>query len=84
MLSTKGMTFLFSTPQLVHSEFLRLKGILKKNGYPLSIIDSCISRFLNNIFRIKPDGPPTVRGKPLFLILPFCGANVSTMVRNRV
>ena len=56
-----------------------LKGILRKNGYPLKLIDTCVKLFINKIRTVKPV-VHTVPKKEVTLILPFLGS-VSLNIR---
>ncbi len=66
-----------------HDEVLKLKSILRKNGYPLSLIDSVVSKFLNKLYRPPTDSITTVPCKPVLIVIPFLGAS-SIHVRNRI
>ena len=65
-------TLLFQTLSIVsdfsgfHSEICHLKEILKKNAFPIKLIDSCIKNFLNKRFTEKP-----ATLKDLVIVLPF-------------
>ena len=65
-----------------HLEVETLKQILLKNGYSERLIDTCVSKFLNNLFVEKPI-VLTVPKKELNIILPFLGSN-SYLVKNRL
>ncbi len=66
-----------------HNEIVMLKSILRKNGYPLAMIDTVISKFLNKL-HCDPCLPiSTVPCKPVLIVLPFIG-QLSTNVRNRI
>ena len=56
-----------------HMEVETLKKLFLKNGYSKRFIDTCISKFLNKMFTIKPVNV-TVPKKELFIILPFLGS----------
>ena len=62
-----------------HLEIAKLKEILLKNGYSSKFIDSCIFKFMNNLFVIKPT-IITVPKKQLFIVLPFMG-NTSAIIK---
>ena len=64
----------------LHDEITRLKGILKKNGYPENFLDRCILRFFNKMYEIKPT-VTTVPKKEVRIILPFLGSS-SLSVKN--
>ncbi len=53
-----------------------------RNGYPMSLLNSCIERFLNNVFRPKI---PTLGCAPktVTIVLPFVG-KLSLDVRSRI
>ena len=65
-----------------HLEVETLKQIFLKNGYSERLIDTCVSKFLNNLFVEKPI-VLNVPKKELNTILPFLGSN-SDLVRNRL
>ena len=66
----------------LHEELTKLKKILKKNGYPESFVDKCISRFFDKIH--QPKTPiHTVPKKEVQLILPFLGSS-SWSVKNNL
>ena len=53
-----------------HMEVETLKKLFLKNGYSKRFFDTCISKFLNKMFTIKPVSV-TVPKKELYIILPF-------------
>ena len=65
------LTLLFQTLSIVsdfsgfHSEICHLKEILKKNAFPIKLIDSCIKNFLNKRLTEKPAAL-----KDLVIVLP--------------
>ena len=63
---------LCSSFELLHQEILKLKDILKRNGYPISFIDKCVKRFLDKVF-IEKKTFLTASKKQLFCVLPFIG-----------
>ena len=69
-------TLLFRTFTVVsdyskfHSEVSHLKEILKKNAFPIKLIDSCIKNFLNKRLTEKPV-TLTAEKKDLVIVLPF-------------
>ena len=71
-------TLLFRTFSIVsdfsrfHSEVCDLKEILKKNAFPIKLIDSCIKSFLNKRLTEKPV-TLTAEKKDLVIVLPFLG-----------
>ncbi len=83
------MTLLFraysicSSYSLFHAEILKLKGILGKNGYPMFVIDNCITVFLNKLFAPKKVSVLSCAGRPILLVLPFVGVH-SIHVRDRI
>ena len=66
----------------LHDEITRLKGILKKNGYPENFLDRCILRFFNKMYELKPT-VLTVPKKDVRIILPFLGTS-SLIVKNNL
>ena len=85
-------TLLFRTFSIVsdfsrfHSEVCHLKEILKKNTFPIKLIDSCIKNFLNKRLTEKP---VTLRAekKDLVIVLPFLGKlslDLRTRLRNSI
>ena len=63
---------LCSSFELLHQEILKLKDILKRNGYPISFIDKCVKRFLDKVF-IEKKTFLTASKKQLVCVLPFIG-----------
>ena len=55
-----------------HSEICHLKEILKKNTFPIKLIDSCIKTFLRKRFTEKTVRL-TAEKKGLVIVLPFLG-----------
>ena len=85
-------TLLFRTPSIVshfsrfHSEVCFLKEILKKNAFPIKLIDSCIKNFLNKRLTEKPV-TLTAEKKDLVIVLPFLGKSsldLRTRLRNSI
>ena len=83
-------TLLFRTFSVVsdfsgfHSEVCHLKEILKKNTFPIKLIDSCIKNFLNKRLTEKPV-TLTSEKKDLVIVLPFLGKlslDLRTRLRN--
>ena len=81
-------TLLFQTFSIVsdfsrfHLEVCHLKEILKKNAFPIKLIDSCIKSFLNKRLTEKPV-TLTAEKKDLVIVLPFLG-KLSLDLRARV
>ena len=72
-----GLIFtLFRTISIVsdfsgfHSEVCHLKEILKKNAFPIKLIDSCIKNILNKRLTEKPV-TLTAEKKDFVIVLPF-------------
>ena len=65
-----------------HLEICHLKKILKKNAFPIKLIDSCIKSFLNKILTEKPVSL-TAEKKDLVIVLPFLG-KLSLDLRTRL
>ena len=63
---------LCSSFELFHQEILKLKDIFKRNGYPTSVIDNCVKRFLDKDF-IKKKTFLTACKKQLVCVLLFIG-----------
>ena len=62
----------FQLFQIFRSEVCYLKEILKKNAFPIKLIDSCIKRFLNERLTEKPV-ILRVEKKDWVIVLPFLG-----------
>ena len=65
-----------------HLEVCHLKEILKKNAFPIKLIDSCIKNFLNKGLNEKP-ATLTAEKKDLVIVLPFFG-KLSLDLRTRL
>ena len=65
-----------------HSELTKLKDIFRKNGLPVSFIDKCFKKFLDNVHIIK-EKVPTVEKKSLLLVLPYLGT-ISLQTRTKL
>ena len=85
-------TLLFRTFSIVsdfsrfHSEVCHLKEILKKNAFPIKLIDSCIKNFPNKRLTEKPV-TLTAEKKDLVIVLPFLGKlllDIRTRLRNSI
>ena len=85
-------TLLFRTFSVVsdfsrfHLEAYPLKEILKKNAFPIKLIDSCIKNFLNKRLTEKPV-TLTDEKKDLVIVLPFLGKlspDLRTRLRNSI
>ena len=63
---------LCSNFELFLQEILNLKGIFKENGYPGNFIDTCIKRYLNQVFIDKKIYALAPK-KELVCVLPFIG-----------
>ena len=80
-------TLLFRTSLIVsefsrfHMEVSHLKDILRKNAFPIKLIDNCIKTLLNKKFLHIPVAL-TVEKKELFITLPYPG-NLSLTIRTR-
>ena len=69
-----------------HSGVRHLKEILKKNAFPIKLIDSCIKNFLNKKLTERPV-TLTAEKKDLVIVLPFLGklsVNLRTRLRNSI
>ena len=69
-----------------HSEVCHLKEILKKNAFPIKLIDSCIKNFLNKRFTEK-HVTLTAEKKDLVIVLSFLGKlplDLRTHLRNSI
>ena len=81
-------TMLFRTFSIVsdfsrfHTEAIHLKEILRKNAFPITLVDNCIKNFLNKKFLNTPV-TLTVKKKELFIVLPYLG-NLSLALRTRL
>ena len=85
-------TLLFQTFSIVsdfsriHSEVCYLREILKKNAFPIKLIESCIKNFLNKRLTEKPV-TLTAEKKDLATALPFLGKlslDLRTSLRNSI
>ena len=54
----------------VHTEVGYLKDILRKNAFPIKLVNNCIKTFLNKEFLHTPVAL-TVERKELFIVLPY-------------
>ena len=78
-------TLLFKTISIVsdfsrfHTEVDHLKEILRKNAFPIKLVDNCIKTVLNKTFLHTPVAL-TVEKKELFIALPYLG-NLSIAIR---
>ena len=69
-----------------HSEVCHLKEILKRNAFPIKLIDSCIKNFLNKRLTEKPV-TLTAEKKDLVIVLPFfrkLSLDLRTRLRNSI
>ena len=69
-----------------HSEVCHLKEMLKKNAFPIKLIDSCIKNFLNKRLTDKPVTLRAVK-EDLVIVLPFLGKlslDFRTRLRNGI
>ena len=62
-----------------HTEISYLKDILRKNVFPIKLVDNCIKTFLNKKFLHTPVAL-SVEKKELFITLPYFG-NLSLTIR---
>ena len=65
-----------------HTEVIHLKEILRKNAFPIKLVDNCIKYFLNKKFLNSPV-TLTVKKKELFIVPPYLG-NLSLALRTRL
>ena len=63
-------------------EVNHLKDILRKNAFPIKLVDNCIKTFLNKKFLHTPVAL-TIEKKKLFIALPYLG-NLSLAIRTRL
>ena len=81
-------TMLFRTFSIVsdfsrfHTEVIHLEEILRKNAFPIKLVNNCIKNFLNKKFLNTPV-TLTVKKKELFIGLPYLG-NLSLALRTRL
>ena len=75
-------TFSSSDFSRFHMEVSPLKDILRKNAFPIKLVDNCIKTFLNKKFLHTPVAL-TVEKKELFITLPYLG-NLSLAIRTRL
>ena len=62
----------------LHEEIVKLKSVLRQNGYPARFLDKIISKFLDKSFE-KQVTITTVRKKILRLVLPYLGTQSLTL-----
>ena len=62
----------------LHEEIVKLKSVLRQNGYPTRFLDKVISKFLDKRFK-KRVTITTVSKKSLHLVLPYLGTQSSRM-----
>ena len=76
-----------SSYQLVHTEFMNIKWILSRNGYPNNFLDRCIQQFLNRKYGVtkQRDAPaePSPSPKYISLQLPYW-ASISNNIRQQL
>jgi len=76
-----------SSYQLVHTEFMNIKRMLSRNGYPNKFLDRDIQQFLNRKYGVtkQSDAPaePSPSPKYISLQLPYLGS-VSNNIRQEV
>ncbi len=67
----------------VHSEFEKLKAVLKRNGYLVTFSDKCVKKFFDNVFtpRLVADSVP--KEKRFVFCLPYLGS-YSLQLRSRL
>ena len=71
-----------SSYEKFHNEIVYLKEVLKRNGYPVTLIDNCIKLFLDRLFIYKKT-KDTVDKKQLLIVLPYLGKQ-SLLIRKRL
>ena len=73
---------IFSDFSRFHTAVIHLKEILRKNAFPIKLVDNCIKNFLNKKFL---NTPVTLTGekKELLIVLPYLG-NLSLALRTRL
>jgi len=73
--------------QLVHTEFMNIKRMLSRNGYPNNFLDRCIQQFLNRKYVVtqQRDAPaePSPSPKYISLQLPYLGS-ISNNIRQEL
>ena len=67
---------------MFHQQLILSREIFQKNYYPENFIDKCFKLFLNSINILK-EKVPTVKKKPLRLILPYLGT-ISLQTRTKL
>ena len=68
-----------------HLDIVKLKEIIKKNGYPTRLFDTCVKKYLNKIFsgkRLMSNAAGPTK-QTLTLVLPFLGST-SLRLRNKL
>ena len=71
-----------SSWSLFHQQLILSREIFKKNGYPENFLYRCFKLFLDRIYSLK-EKVPTVKKKPLRLVLPYLG-NISLQTRTKL
>ena len=64
---------LVSNYHKLHEEIVKLKSVLRQNGYPTRFLDKILSKFLDRNFK-KLVTITTVTKKTLCLLLPYLGS----------
>ena len=73
---------LCSNFEIFHKEINKLKNVFKSNGYPKSLVDLCIKKYLDQVF-IKKKVVLKASEKELICVLPFI-RNKSLQLRTRL
>ena len=76
-----------SSYQLVHTEFMNIKRMLSRNGYPNNFLDRCIQQFLNGKYGVTQQrgapAEPSPSPKYVSLQLPYLGS-ISNNIRQEL
>ena len=56
----------------LHNEFCFLKKYFHNNGFPIALVNSCVSKFLNSIYANIPN-PDNISSQKFYVSLPYFG-----------
>ena len=70
-----------STYDILHQEFEFLTNYFKRNGFPISIVQSKIKSFLSSIYRKSSSNPQSFRGDKIYFSFPYFGKHSEQLVK---
>ena len=86
-LSTPRAYDIANSYQLVHTEFMNIKRMLSRNGYPNNFLDRCIQQFLSRKYVVTQQrdtsAEPSPSPKYISLQLPYLGS-ISNNIRQEL